>query len=507
MDNSLKIITVAIGAVIACLVASIALFVFNVSTRGTSTPSYAVEEMNDSTNGEELSALVSNDTSGVYLLSSMKKLNSKFMFKVKTKDSMNVDTYRTYDVGASLADTANKSSAAWINPNATFKCTLLKDTSTGEVIGLEAKQTSQYSAVSAPIQDSADFPGIMDLYKYAQGLDTLRESFNDHKQESMRFISIKPEFEALYNAYANTTLEYYKYVKDKSLDADQLNDYLLLRLLVRDGNYFKLSTIAKYTNLVEKEGGSYKLIPSDATLDTGYLYLLDVDSSLVAKRYEVEDGKQSSLSCTTADWPLDTYATVLEKLAVFFSTTEANNTLSIVDELQDNLMAGLNILSNLDKQNARYEYNLDQALAYFDKAKLLTISLNSKIQELNTYLTETKSGSGRIMPLPTVLQDLIDTTNGLYDSTFELGGAHYAQSRTVSASSLKNLYNGVKPFYDDYKAVVTELNDSHLGAYVASSLSLINKLIDVSAATGGASTDHDATDALDKMIQTVRSAR
>ncbi|MFQ9152048.1 MAG: hypothetical protein ACLR6B_11665 [Blautia sp.] len=64
MDNSLKIITVAIGAVIACLVASIALFVFNVSTRGTSTPSYAVEEMNDSTNGEELSALVSNDTSG-----------------------------------------------------------------------------------------------------------------------------------------------------------------------------------------------------------------------------------------------------------------------------------------------------------------------------------------------------------------------------------------------------------------------------------------------------------
>ena len=181
--------------------------------------------------------------------------------------------------------------------------------------------------------------------------------------------------------------------------------------------------------------------------------------------------------------------------------------LSIIDDLQNNLMGGLNILSNLDKNNSRYSHNLDQALAYLDKAKLLTISLNSKTQELNNYLLGTKNGAGRVMPLPSVLQDLIDTTNGLYSSTFELGGSHYAQSRTVSASDVKKLYNGVKPFYDDYKDVTTQLNDSHLGSYIASSLSFINKLIDVSAATGGASTDHDSTDALDKTIQSVRAAR
>lgn len=507
MDNSLRVIIIAVSAIITCLVASIALFVFNTSHRATSTPSYAVNEMNDSVEGEELSALVSNDTSGTYLISSMKKLNSKYTFKVMTKDSHNINTYRTYNAGASLAETANKSSAAWINPNATFKCTLLKDNSSGEVTGLEATQTSQYAAVAAPIQNSADFPTLTELYKYAQALDTIRDGFSTYKQTTMKFVSIQPEFEALYNAYAETVVGYAKNVKGKSLDTDQLNDYLLLRLLVRDGNYFKLSTIAKYTNLVEQAGGSYKLIPETATLDTGYLYLMDVDDSLVSTHYEVEPGKQSSLSCTTTDWPLDTYAVNLENIAVFFNNTEANNYLSIIDDLQNNLMGGLNILSNLDKKNSRYSHNLDQALAYLDKAKLLTISLNSKTQELNNYLLGTKNGAGRVMPLPSVLQDLIDTTNGLYSSTFELGGSHYAQSRTVSASDLKKLYNGVKPFYDDYKDVTTQLNDSHLGSYIASSLSLINKLIDVSAATGGASTDHDSTDALDKTIQSVRAAR
>ena len=69
MDNSLRVIIIAVSAIITCLVASIALFVFNTSHRATSAPSYAVNEMNDSVEGEELSALVSNDTSGTYLIS------------------------------------------------------------------------------------------------------------------------------------------------------------------------------------------------------------------------------------------------------------------------------------------------------------------------------------------------------------------------------------------------------------------------------------------------------
>lgn len=515
MDNSLKVVVIACSAIITCVVATIALFIYYTSSTMSDNTSYTISEMQESVGGKELSALVSNDTSGAYLISSMKKLNSEYMFKVTTKDRYNADVSKTYDVGSSLSDATNKSSTAWINPNATFMCTLIKDDASDELIGLEAKQTSDYAAVAAPIQNSPEFPGLEDLYKYTMALDTVRDDFNKYQRSTITFLSLKQDFEVVYSSYANTVATYYANVYNKGLDADQMNDYLLLRLLVRDGNYFKLSTIAKYTNLTLQPEGSYKLIPVGATPDTGYMCLADVDDSVIENFYGVTAGNQSTLSCTTSAWPLDVYDANLYSIVVFFSNnSEAGGAggagttyLNIIDNLQSNLMSGLNLLNNLDKKNSRYSHNLDQALAYLDNAKLLVLSLNTKIQELNNYLVATKGAGGRIMPLPSVLADLIDTTTELYSDTFELGGTYYSQSRTIGASSLNTLYNGIKPFSDDYKDITTQLNDSNLGSYVASSLSLINKLIDVSAATGGASTDHDATDALDKVIQSVRDAR
>ena len=508
MEESVKSIIIAAAVVIACAIGTITFSLYRMSRGVTNTTEYAIGEMSSSADGYDIKAL-EDETLGVDLVAAMKRLNQKYNFSIVTKTSSSTIT-NNYNAGDSLSGISDQRSGKWINPTATFSCELVRD-SKDVITGMLCTQISDYSGMADPIQDSAEFSSLKDVYTYASNLSTLADDFSGLFSDAAGMDSLfVVELPSVYDAYAKTVNNYYKSVAGKSLSADEQEDFKLLSMLVRDGNYYKLGNYVGYKNLVSSSSGWYRLIPAGKDLNTGYLYAgNDVDSSIVAGRYSLAEGAQLEFISKTSSFLMSQYTQSLTDLADLLYNTDGNSALvNSVGDVQNNLMAAINILNNLDKQNERYSRNLQQALTYLDTAKANMITLYREVQTLNDLTRSLKGSDGTpLSTVPAEITNLVNTVDSLYNRTFELGGDCYRLNKTYGAQCLNELYQSTNQYNNLYKKVTLYLSDSQtLSKSISSTLSMINKLIDVNSAIGGVSTDHDEADLVDKLIAEVEAA-